>query len=1126
MYQASANFNTAILGNSRKFRAKIKAGATEVTEGIRSIKQYSRSVSGDYISIGGAVSSYVEVEMWKPGLTLENTEVEISIGVVLGENTEWVPLGLYTPQKPAEDDGVVKFIAYDRIQSKMAGTYFSELTYPADGKAILAEISTKTGVPIDTSSLPAGVMIDEIISQKESDVNDSGESVVNVTYAKPFDGYTYRDALGYIAQFYSKFATVNRAGTVVFRWYSQVNYTIGTNRYYDDLETAETVFTAGAIACQAGEVTLVSGTGSATMQIENPAMTQVRLDAIYQSINGLQFIPAGLSFLGDMCLDVGDIVTVNDKQGNIIRIPIMSMCQDFDGGLLTKIQSFGSVDQDSYKGPTEKKFDHLSTDLFKVKELVGNKANFELAYNVSLTVKDHTAQINTQSGKIESVADRTSTLEIGAGEIRQTVAEVRTGLASAEGRVSTAESQILQQANQIALKVEKNGIISAINQSAEEVKIKASKITLAGATIADSFTATNLHITGNSSFVGDVTANGSISIVGTDVVGNIAINTVDVQTTTLHWDEAKTHMTSVSSEMVTSAFALSANPGTLVVPEAIYGNYASFDSQVWAYRLDADTIMANDGNIWNLYAGTIYEGNTALSAKYAVKAHDHQKITLYGTNTIPNNSTQYDNVANWGAKHNSIHFYTTSCLTSQPSQYGFILNLTTGSPEVHQIWAEQPGGSLHHRGGNSGGWSGTWKTLLDSSNYSSYVVPKSGGAFTGDVTVAGTLKSTGYVYGGDKIFMWTDNEGGNLEILSPNGTHWQIDAFDNNFRLYNSSSYAPFCIQKAGHVIANGQITSISSNGFRVVNGNYGFFIRNDGGVSHFLLTNSGDQYGNWNTLRPLSINNSNGRVTMENGLIVNNIQMNGNSRSWHSSVATVDGPAISVTCQASGALVPLARIRTAKGAWGIGAYDNNDSFYIYYLNNSYLANGTNATIANYYFKSDGTLVVKALTQTSDETKKDIISGITKQYESLFMDLCPILHRWRDGDTGIHMGLGAQSVYQTALKYGLDDITLAAIHRGTGTEDPWGIGYTELIPLTIHMTQKAILSINTIRDDITTLRAATDQIGGEVMGLASRQQSIEDRLNYVTQLLQGAYQEIADQRATIQQLQAQIQARA
>lgn len=48
-------------------------------------------------------------------------------------------------------------------------------------------------------------------------------------------------------------------------------------------------------------------------------------------------------------------------------------------------------------------------------------------------------------------------------------------------RMTSAESTIIQLADEIELRVEKNGIISAINQTAEQIKIQASKIQLQGA---------------------------------------------------------------------------------------------------------------------------------------------------------------------------------------------------------------------------------------------------------------------------------------------------------------------------------------------------------------------------------------------------------------------------------------------------------------------------------------------------------------------------------------------------------------------------------------------------------------------------------------------------------------------
>ncbi|HEI0274195.1 TPA: tail fiber protein [Escherichia coli] len=84
-----------------------------------------------------------------------------------------------------------------------------------------------------------------------------------------------------------------------------------------------------------------------------------------------------------------------------------------------------------------------------------------------------------------------------------------------------------------------------------------------------------------------------------------------------------------------------------------------------------------------------------------------------------------------------------------------------------------------------------------------------------------------------------------------------------------------------GGLTATGEIISKSANGLRIAYGNYGFFIRNDGSNTYFMLTDSGNSLGTYNSLRPLSINNANGAVTIANGLNVTggvNGSLNGNA--------------------------------------------------------------------------------------------------------------------------------------------------------------------------------------------------------------------------------------------------------
>jgi hypothetical protein len=80
-------------------------------------------------------------------------------------------------------------------------------------------------------------------------------------------------------------------------------------------------------------------------------------------------------------------------------------------------------------------------------------------------------------------------------------------------------------------------------------------------------------------------------------------------------------------------------------------------------------------------------------------------------------------------------------------------------------------------------------------------------------------------------------------------------------------------LEMTGNLTANGELQSTLNSGYgqlRMIAGNYGAFLRNDGSNTYFLLTASGDQYGSWNTLRPLYVNNSSGNVSIDTKLCLN----------------------------------------------------------------------------------------------------------------------------------------------------------------------------------------------------------------------------------------------------------------
>ena len=65
------------------------------------------------------------------------------------------------------------------------------------------------------------------------------------------------------------------------------------------------------------------------------------------------------------------------------------------------------------------------------------------------------------------------------------------------------------------------------------------------------------------------------------------------------------------------------------------------------------------------------------------------------------------------------------------------------------------------------------------------------------------------------------------------------------------------------------EIINSNPNIIRGISPTYGFILRNDGTSTYMLLTDSGSASGGWNSLRPFAINNSNGLVTIGNGITI-----------------------------------------------------------------------------------------------------------------------------------------------------------------------------------------------------------------------------------------------------------------
>ncbi len=163
---------------------------------------------------------------------------------------------------------------------------------------------------------------------------------------------------------------------------------------------------------------------------------------------------------------------------------------------------------------------------------------------------------------------------------------------------------------------------------------------------------------------------------------------------------------------------------------------------------------------------------------------------------------------------------------------------------------------INHGDGYSPGWRRDWNRQGDAMTGTINQDGGSQNAYMSTALCSGTRGGKKYLRkfrGGEGDTIWH-------ETVQAGVIRWATGNTDAQEELSLSSAYG---------LRSRGEITSLSANGLRIAYGNYGFFIRNDGGSTYLMLTTSGDKFGTWNGLRPLTINNANGGVSMGHGLSV-----------------------------------------------------------------------------------------------------------------------------------------------------------------------------------------------------------------------------------------------------------------
>ncbi|AGK95639.1 hypothetical protein [Clostridium pasteurianum] len=593
MYNVSQNFLNVIKQNGRTFKATVNVRGTIFdNNNITEIDLEENVNPTESFMIGGVGSSKLEVTLLNvpSSLILENAPVTATISLLVNGSYDDVPLGVFTVDEVDINKNSTKLTCYDNM-ILLEQAYFSDLSYPNSINAVAQDICSKAGVQLAT--------------------------VLPNTQINKIDGYTYREAVSFIASFLGGFARFNRVGQLEITTYNDSGVSLDKNNYFPNFTTSQNLFTIGKLTCKAGSTTdsngnsidniLTAGTNGNEVQFENPLMTQDQLNSIYNVLKNLSYMPYSMDWQGNQALQAGDKITITDLQGNVYNTLLMDNKITYKGAITATASAVGKTQTGqnfSSSGGISNTVNRIVTEQANIKVLLANTATIEdlTATNAKIdNLVVGTAQISdlaVTTAKIAYEAVGTSqiaNLAVGTAQIQTGAITNALISTAAVGTIQIADGSITD-AKIVDLTANK---ITAGTLSVERLEIRGTNTSIVYALN---------NITGALQSQNVDTLNGEIVTPRTITTDKIVANAITA-------NEIASH-TITANEMVANTITASS------------GIIASID----AGKITTGTLDASLINVINLNASSITSG--AINSITITSTSGNSKLTINGASLI------------------------------------------------------------------------------------------------------------------------------------------------------------------------------------------------------------------------------------------------------------------------------------------------------------------------------------------------------------------------------------------------------------------------------------------------------------------------------------------------------------
>lgn len=596
MYTVSTGFRNAVMSGKPQ-KLKLTFGENQIAEqnlSISGLTYSSMAFEDEELTIGAACSAELGVELlnFDGGLSsfnFDGTEFTASIGVLVGEEYEYVPLGVFISEKPDKlKPKKISITAHDRMVKfdVSADTFLNSLSYPTTLKNIFTSLCAHVGVPASMADFP-----------------NSGKTFDSPLFRT--QDVLCREVLQWIAEAACSFARISRSGVCELAWFTNTNVTFNKTAnsadYYNAVVSEYQVAKIDKLQVAASEkdIGVIVGTGTNAYQIIDCPMLYGYTDAqirpyaqvIYNRLNSFAaFTPVELDAKGDWSLEAGDLIKAVTDDGTY-TFPIYRMDLTFKGRARIQYISSGSPSRPAISAENRRTLiagraaHEIEMTVEGMKQTVTRVAFLtpvESDTDPSLEWDDDQKTANTgyqwyNDGKIKvwtgsawqtviSPKYNQTATPTGAKEgeywYNPSTKEIKRYTGSAWVVDNTVcmpttwtqsmQTQLEITAEGLSSTVTKDNIISTINQSSEAVSISASKINLNGvvtannnfkidtngkmtcvnATISGSVTTGNLKASGGT--IAGFTINGNnltgngVTLYG-NIYGKLTLGAVDIE---------------------------------------------------------------------------------------------------------------------------------------------------------------------------------------------------------------------------------------------------------------------------------------------------------------------------------------------------------------------------------------------------------------------------------------------------------------------------------------------------------------------------------------------------------------------------------------------------------------------